>query len=129
MRCQTQWTVQRHCKLGKRAAIRQLAVSHRQRRGSFGFMNARFFSRNRLVGIRQANLPDTQKGFALVIVLAFVVLLTVLSVAFFSRAATDRQVSFSSSNQTKADFLARGALSITLGDLKQELAAGSTIST
>jgi hypothetical protein len=32
-----------------------------------------------------------------------VVLLTVLSVAFFSRAAVDRQVSFSSSNQTKAD--------------------------
>ena len=52
-----------------------------------------------------------------------------LSVAFFSRAAADRQVSFSSSNQAKADLLARGALAVTVGDLKQELAAGSTIST
>src|SRR6476660_5345220 len=91
-------------------------------------MSERFISRNRLVCRPQAYPFDTQKGVALVIVLAFVVLLTVLSVAFFSRAAVDRQVSFSSSNQTKADLLARGALAVTVGDLKQELVAGSTIS-
>src|SRR6476646_2626123 len=94
-------------------------------------MNAHSFFHNRFVR-RQPRYPITavsERGAALLIVLAFVVLLTVLSVAFFSRAAVDRQVSFSSSNQTKADLLARGALAVTVGDLKQELVAGSTIST
>ncbi len=95
-------------------------------------MNAHSFSHNRLARRRRTYVirpAVSQKGAALLIVLAFVVLLTVLSVAFFSRAALDRQVSFSSSNQVKADLLARGALAVTVGDLKQELAAGSTIST
>src|SRR5438552_11932556 len=88
-------------------------------------MNARSFSRNKLAS--GLIVPTaSENGAALLIVLAFVVLLTVLSVAFFSRAAVDRQVSFSSSNQTKADLLARGALAVTVGDLKQELAAGSS---
>ena len=84
-------------------------------------MSERFTFHNRLIYGRQARRTGSQTGVALVIVLAFVVLLTVLSVAFFTRAATDRQVSFSSSSQTRADFLARGALAVTVGDLKQEL--------
>ncbi len=74
-------------------------------------------------------LADRQEGSALIIVLAFVVLLTVVAVAFYSRAASDRQVSFSSSNQTKAELLARGAVAGISGDLKQEIAAGSTVAT
>jgi hypothetical protein len=70
-----------------------------------------------------------RRGAALMIVLAFVVLLTVLAVAIFSRATTDRQVSYSSASQTKAELLARGALAVTIGDLKQEIAAGSTRAT
>jgi hypothetical protein len=95
-------------------------------------MNARSSSHNKLGCGRRgysAAPATSQNGAALLIVLAFVVLLTVLSVAFFSRAAVDRQVSFSSSNQTKADLLARGALAVTVGDLKQEIGAGSTAST
>jgi Tfp pilus assembly protein PilX len=72
---------------------------------------------------------NTHRGAALVIVLAFVVLLTGLAVAFLSRAATDRQVSYSSASQSNAELLARGALAITIGDLKQEIAAGSTQTT
>ncbi len=64
------------------------------------------------------------KGFALIIVLCFVVLLTVLVVAFFSRAATDREAAAESLDQTKADELARSALNIILGDMKQEMANG-----
>lgn len=70
-----------------------------------------------------------RNGIALLIVLAFVVLLSAIAVALFSRATTDRQISFSSSNQTKAELFARGALALILGDLKQELVAGSTAST
>ena len=65
-------------------------------------------------------------GAALVIALAFVVLLTGLIVAFFSRAMSERQVSNSSANQTKVEFLVEGAADAIIGDFKQEILAGST---
>lgn len=70
-----------------------------------------------------------EKGAALVIILAFVVLLTGLVVAFFTHAAIERQVSNSSSSQTKADILSQSALEMIVGDLKQEIVNGSTVST
>ncbi len=66
------------------------------------------------------------KGAALIIVLAFVVLLTGLVLAYFSRSATDRQVAQSSFNDTDAYLLARSALDIVIGDFKQEIVNGST---
>ena len=60
------------------------------------------------------------------IVLAFVVLVTGLVVAFFSRAVAERQISNSSANETKVDLTAQGAVDAIIGDLKQEIAAGST---
>ena len=69
------------------------------------------------------------RGAALVIVLAFVVLLTGLVVAYFSRTMTNRQLSNSSFNQVKADQLAMSAADVIVGDLKQEIAAGSTVTT
>jgi hypothetical protein len=60
------------------------------------------------------------------IVLAFVVLLTGLAVAYFSRTTTDRQLAQSSFNDTTADLLARSALDITVSDLKQEILAHPT---
>ena len=68
-------------------------------------------------------------AIALVIVLAFVVLLTALVVAYFVRASTDRQLAGSSFNQTNADNLARAALGVVVSDLKQEIVNGSTAST
>ncbi len=59
------------------------------------------------------------KGAALMIVLAFVVLLTGVALAFFSRASTDRQLAHSSYNDTSAELLARTALDIVVGDFKQ----------
>ena len=71
---------------------------------------------------------DTSKGAALIIVLAFVVLVTALAVAYFSRATTDRQLAQSSYNDTSADLLARSALDIVIGNLKQEIAnSGTTV--
>lgn len=62
-----------------------------------------------------------QRGLALVIVLAFVVLVTGLVLAFFSRTLVSRQVSNSSAAQTKTEILARSAADLIIGDLKQEI--------
>src|SRR5437016_3833843 len=69
---------------------------------------------------------SSNKGAALIIILAFVVLLTGLVLAYFSRAATDRQQAQSSFNDTDAYLLARSALDIVVGDFKQEIVSGSS---
>jgi hypothetical protein len=68
-----------------------------------------------------------QRAAALIIVLAFVVLLTGLVVAYFSRTATDRQLAQSSFNDTGAELLSRSALDIVVGDFKQEIVNGSSV--
>src|SRR5205807_3150693 len=70
---------------------------------------------------------SSNKAAALIIVLAFVVLLTGLSLAFFSRTTTERQLAHSSYNDTSADLLARTALDTIVSDLKQEIVNGSTV--
>ena len=66
------------------------------------------------------------KAAALIIVLAFVVLLAGLVLAYFTRTTTDRQMGQSSYNDTSADLLARSALDIVVGDFQQEIVNGST---
>jgi hypothetical protein len=78
-------------------------------------------------------LPDRfpkgePKGAALIIVLAFVVLLTGMVLAYFSRTTTDRQLAQSSFNDTSADLLARSALDIVVSDFKQEIVNGQPVS-
>ena len=70
-----------------------------------------------------------ESGAALIIVLAFVVLLSGLIVAYLSRTTTDRQLARSSFDNTAADLLGRSALDIIVGDFKQEIVNGSTGST
>src|ERR1044072_4658679 len=67
-----------------------------------------------------------QRGAALIIVLAFVVLLTGVSVAYLSRTTSDRQVAHGSFNQSKADQLVASAMDNIIGDLRKEIAVGST---
>ncbi len=70
--------------------------------------------------------PDLQqRAAALVIVLAFVVLVTGLVVAYMSRTQTDRTVAHASFNETKVDELAASAAEIIIGDLRQEIVDGS----
>jgi hypothetical protein len=71
----------------------------------------------------------SSKGAALIIVLAFVVLVTGLAVAYLSRTTTDRQLAQSSFNDTSADLLARSALDIVVSDLKQEVLNDPTTAT
>jgi hypothetical protein len=70
-----------------------------------------------------------KRGAALVIVLAFLVILTGLVVAYLARTSTDRQLAHGTFNENRADIMARSALDVVIADLKQEIAAGSTAST
>src|SRR5215471_1353522 len=71
-------------------------------------------------------LPTTvcsrERAAALIIVLAFVVLLTGLSMAYLSRTTSDRQVAHSSFSQSSVDQLAQSAMDNIIGDLRQEIA-------
>jgi hypothetical protein len=66
-----------------------------------------------------------QRGAALIIVLAMVVLLTGLALAYLSRATSDRQVAHSSFHQSNVDQLAQSAMDNVIGDLRQEITSGS----
>jgi hypothetical protein len=66
-----------------------------------------------------------ERAAALIIVLAFVVLLTGLGVAYLSRTMSDRQVAHSSFTQSNVDQLAQSAMDNIIGDLRQEITNGS----
>ena len=66
-----------------------------------------------------------ERGAALIIVLAFVVLLTGLMVAYLSRTTSDRQVANSSFNQSKVDQVAASAMDLVIGGLRQEITGPS----
>ncbi len=67
------------------------------------------------------------QGAALLLVLCFVVLTAGLLVAFFSRSATERQVSNFSAGSTKVELLAATALDLVVDDLKGEIVSHSTL--
>ena len=71
------------------------------------------------------NSRSQQRGIALIIVLAFVVLLAGLTVAYFSQTTTDRQVAQTSFSEANADQIASSAVAIIIGDLRQEIIQGS----
>jgi hypothetical protein len=66
------------------------------------------------------------RGSALIIVLFFVLLLSIATIAFLSRSLTAVKVSSSSAGETKSKILAASASDIIIGDFKQEIIAGST---
>jgi hypothetical protein len=70
-------------------------------------------------------VPYRERGAALIIVLAFVVLFAGLGVAYVSRTTSDRQVAHSSFNQSNVDQLAQSAMDSVIGDLRQEITNGS----
>lgn len=71
-------------------------------------------------------VSNEKLGSALIIVLAFIVILSGLVVAYLSRSSADRQLASGSFNALKADELAKSALNVITGDLKQEITNGST---
>ena len=87
-------------------------------------------------GLDERNAPEgrrynvyktaSRRGAALLIVLAMVVLMTGLAVAYLSRVTSDRQVAQSSFHQSKVDELAQSATDLIIGDLQTEIANGSS---
>src|ERR1043165_5322285 len=77
-------------------------------------------------GLPKVVIKSRERAAALLIVLAFVVLLTGVTVAYLSRTTSDRQVAHSSFQQTNVDQLAQSAMDNIIGDLRQEIANGST---
>src|SRR3954471_16606513 len=73
-----------------------------------------------------ARVSARDDGAALLIVLAFIVLLGSVVVAYLSRTTADRPLADSSFGNTASDQLARSALAIITADLKQEIVNGST---
>src|SRR5437762_1901611 len=67
-----------------------------------------------------------EKAAALLIVLAMVVLLTGLAIAYLSRTTSDRPVAHASFHQSRVDVLAQSAMDLVIGDLQQEITNGST---
>ena len=78
-------------------------------------------------------LPDLRfsrqapSGLALVIVLAFIVLLTILVVSFITFSGLNRTATESYSSSIAAQEIAQGGIQDILGDLHKEIQAGSTI--
>jgi hypothetical protein len=64
---------------------------------------------------------------ALIIVLAFVVLLSGLVAAYLTRVGVDRQLAQSSFQETKCEILARSALDLITADFRQEIADGAIV--
>lgn len=67
----------------------------------------------------------TNRGAALVLVLTTMSLLAVALLAFLAHALSARQIANLSARQTAVDLLAQGAVATLLGDLRDEMAAGS----
>jgi hypothetical protein len=67
-----------------------------------------------------------RQGAALIIVLAFLVILSGIVVTYLARSSTDRQLAHGTFNETRADVFARSALDVVVGSLKQEILNGST---
>jgi hypothetical protein len=72
---------------------------------------------------------NPRRGAALIIVLAAVVLVSILVLTFLSRSVLNRKLSFSSAGQARAEMLSRMALDTVIGDLSNEIVAGSKATT
>src|SRR5438093_13615623 len=74
----------------------------------------------KMLSAMTCNSAHAKSGIALLITLAFVVLLAALVVAFLSRTTNHRLVANTATNETKDDQLARGSLEIVVGKLKPQ---------
>jgi len=67
-----------------------------------------------------------RSGVALVIILSAIVIVSILITLFLANANLSRQVSFASAAQSRAEAVADLGLETIIGDLRSEIAAGST---
>jgi len=67
-----------------------------------------------------------RRGSALILALSFIVLLTILVLAFFSYTSLHQQISRTDNKQVAAKIFAQGEINTLICDLKQEIVAGSS---
>lgn len=79
-------------------------------------------------GLRRHPRRDA-RGVALLITLFCVALVSILIVGFLAESTLSRQISFSSAGQTRAQILCLAAANSIIGDFKDEIAAGSQVTT
>ena len=74
-----------------------------------------------------SNFRQNRSGVALILVLCFVVLISGLVLALLSRSTSSGLISNASVNFTRTDIYGHGAIDQVIGDLRQEIAAGSVV--
>ncbi|MDR1190759.1 MAG: hypothetical protein LBK60_03720 [Verrucomicrobiales bacterium] len=81
--------------------------------------------------LHNAPLTARQRGLALVVTLALIVLVTVAILAFFSFATANRRIEASRANRVKAELLADTGVAHIIGELLAEISSdtASTVST
>jgi len=84
---------------------------------------------NHSLSARRASCSGARNGVALIIVLAFVVLLSILLVSFVSFVKLNRTSTASYSKSIQAQEVAQGGIQDILNDLRQEIIAGSVAQT
>jgi len=80
----------------------------------------------RLLHSRGTQGPKGRDGVALVVVLFAVALISVIILAYFDLALLNRNISYSSAGQARANILALSALDYVKGDFIAEIQSGST---
>jgi hypothetical protein len=70
-------------------------------------------------------VAGNQKAMALVVTLAVIVLITGLALAFLSHSRMNRQISFAGVSNVKSDILARSALTVIVGEIREDIRLGS----
>jgi hypothetical protein len=76
---------------------------------------------------RHLSFIRRRESSALVLTLAALVLVSGIILVFFNLSTLNRQISFSSAGQFRADTLAHTAMDTITGDLRNEIVAGSTL--
>jgi len=79
-----------------------------------------------LLHSRGTKVPKGRDGVALVVVLFAVALVSVIVLAYFNLALLNRNISYSSAGQARANILALSALDYVKGDFIAEIQSGST---
>src|ERR1700761_5369302 len=75
------------------------------------------------------SISGSRDGVALVIVLAFIVLTSILVVSFIAFSSSNRSSTVSYAKAIQAQEIAQGGLQDILSDFRQEIASGSTPTT
>ena len=73
------------------------------------------------------NRSESRDGIALIVTLAFIVLVSILIVSFIAFSQSNRSATFSYARSIQAQEIAQGGLQDILSDLHSEIVAGSTV--